>query len=88
MHTDRQDPTVKCIHNQAKQGENGDRFVKMPYANEPPNYALASYHCDDCCEADYVDTWTGGDIREFWHDTERGLYICDPCKRLAEARMP
>ena len=55
------------------------RFVKMPFANDPPNHPLRSYYCDDCCQPDYADLWDGKPIREFYHDTERHLLICEPC---------
>ena len=63
------------------------RFVWMPPANEPPNPPLASYYCDDCCQPDYVDTYDDGDIREFYYDTERELYVCEKCMLKHEANI-
>ncbi len=62
------------------------RFKKLPWAPTDENPVASYYCCEECDERDYVDTFNGGQIREFYHDTELGELICEVCKVKREGQ--
>jgi hypothetical protein len=68
-------------------GQAHPRFVRLPYANASfDSPALKTHTCDECCEPDYQDALTGGEIRRFYRDAETGESVCEKCKAKREGK--
>jgi len=61
------------------------RFRHLPPANKEPAHPLASYYCDKCGKPDWVDTYHGKPIREFYKDQKTGESVCNVCINLLSA---